>query len=228
MKLVFDIETSGYKLEDLEESQQEYILRYAEREKDPEVRAEKRDEAIRYMNLYPFTSRVVAIGMTNTDTQNSQVLYLSDEPEEFQHPDKQVVYKGMTEKQILETFWDYITRVEGLITFNGKNFDAPFLTMRSALLGVKPSANIITSKYDKSFHLDLQDEFTFNGAIRKFNLDFYCKSFGIDSPKSHGVTGMEVNELFRAGKCRDIAQYCYNDVVATFRLYKIWSKYLRV
>ena len=28
-----------------------------------------------------------------------------------------------------------------------------------------------------------------DGAARKFNLDFYCKSFGIESPKSHGVTG---------------------------------------
>ena len=34
--------------------------------------------------------------------------------------------------------------------------------------------------------------FRVDGAARRFNLDFYCKAFGIESPKSHGVTGMDV------------------------------------
>ncbi len=37
------------------------------------------------------------------------------------------------------------------------------------------------------------------GAARKFNLDFYCKAFGIESPKAHGVTGMDVTTLMAAG-----------------------------
>jgi hypothetical protein len=60
------------------------------------------------------------------------------------------------------------------------------------------------------------------GAARRFNLDFYCKAFGIESPKSHGVTGLDVNRLLAAGQFREIAEYCLRDVQATVRLYQIW------
>jgi len=64
------------------------------------------------------------------------------------------------------------------------------------------------------------------GAARRFNLDFYCKAFGIESPKSHGVTGMDVNTLMAEGKFREIAEYCLRDVHATVELYRIWKERL--
>jgi hypothetical protein len=60
------------------------------------------------------------------------------------------------------------------------------------------------------------------GAARRFNLDFYCKAFGIESPKSHGVTGSDMNTLMAAGRYREIAEYCLGDVRATVLLYHIW------
>ena len=62
-----------------------------------------------------------------------------------------------------------------------------------------------------------------DGAARRFNLDFYCKAFGIESPKSHGVTGMDVAQLMAEGKYREIAEYCLRDVKATVLLYQIWK-----
>jgi hypothetical protein len=50
-------------------------------------------------------------------------------------------------------------------------------------------------------HCDLADQLTFyggggrDGATRRFNLDFYCKAFGVESPKSQGVTGQDVTRL---------------------------------
>jgi predicted PolB exonuclease-like 3'-5' exonuclease len=64
--------------------------------------------------------------------------------------------------------------------------------------------------------------------MKKFNLDFYCNAFGIKSPKSHGITGMEIKELYKAGKTREIALYCREDINATFELYKIWNSYLNI
>jgi hypothetical protein len=61
-----------------------------------------------------------------------------------------------------------------------------------------------------------------DGAARRFNLDFYCKAFGIESPKSHGVTGRDINSLLAEGRHRDIAEYCLRDVKATVLLYQIW------
>jgi hypothetical protein len=78
-------------------------------------------------------------------------------------------------------------------------------------------------------HCDLAEQLTFygvsgrDGAARKFNLDFYCKAFGIESPKSHGVTGMDVNQLMVEKRFREIAEYCLRDVHATVLLYQIWK-----
>jgi len=64
------------------------------------------------------------------------------------------------------------------------------------------------------------------GAGRRFNLDFYCKAFGIESPKSHGVTGTDIGSLMAAGRYREIAEYCLRDVRATVLLYHIWKSRL--
>src|ERR1035437_7826680 len=63
-------------------------------------------------------------------------------------------------------------------------------------------------------------------AAGRFNLDFYCKAFGIESPKAQGVTGSDVNTLMAEGRHRDIAEYCLRDVKATVLLYHVWRERL--
>ena len=225
-KLIFDIETAGYEFESLSLSQQEYILRYAEQEKDEELKREKIDKSKRYLSLYPFTAKVVAIGMLNVESEGSLVLF--EGKDSWKAEDKKVEYKGVEEREMLELFWNYVSKVDQVITFNGRNFDIPFLMLRSAMLRVKPSANLIQSRYSLTHHIDLLDQFTFYGLMRKFNLDFYCNAFGIESPKSKGITGMEVKELYKAGRIKDIAIYCGEDIKATYELYKIWNEYLNI
>ncbi len=225
-RLIFDIETVGYEFDTLTPSQQEYILRYAEKEKDEKIKQEKIDESKRYLSLYPFTAKVVAIGMLNVETEGSLVLYEGEE--NWKAEDKKVEYKGVNEKEMLELFWSYVSKVDQVITFNGRNFDIPFLMLRSAMLQVKPCMNLIQSRYSLTNHVDLLDQFTFYGLVRKFNLDFYCNAFGIESPKSKGITGMEVKELYKAGRVKDIAIYCGDDIKATFKLYKIWNEFLNI
>jgi len=115
-----------------------------------------------------------------------------------------------------------------VVTFNGRNFDVPFLMIRSAFNKIKPTKNLITNRFDSSVHIDLLDQLTFYGLIRKFNLDFYCHSFGIESPKSKGISGMDVKVLYEAGRIKDIAIYCGEDIYATFQLYKIWDEYINI
>ncbi len=47
-RIVLDIETCAFPFESLSESQQEYLLRYAEKETDPGKKQEQTDQAIRY------------------------------------------------------------------------------------------------------------------------------------------------------------------------------------
>jgi 3'-5' exonuclease len=228
MNLVFDIETVGDEFETLSESQQEYLLRYVEREKDESLKEEKKDEAVRYLSLYPLTAKVVAIGMLNVETEKTLVLYEDAKEEEWVADEKKTKYRSFSEEKILRTFWEYAKKAERVVTFNGRNFDIPFLMIRSAMLKIKPSKNFMGYRYDIAKHVDLLEQLTFFGATKKFNLDFYCRSFGIESPKSHGVSGMEVKELYKAERIKDIAVYCGDDVRATYELFKIWNEFLNI
>ena len=225
-KIVFDIETSAYPFESLSDSQQEYLLRYAEKENDPDKKQAQIDEAIRYTALYPLTAKCIAIGILDVEKEKSFVYYESKEKEEWFSEDKRVHYKGLSETEMLESFWRIIEVTDQVITFNGRNFDIPFLMIRSAMLKIKPSKNLVGRRYDTSSHIDLLEQFTFYGLTRKFNLDFYCQAFGIESPKTKEISGMEVKNLYEAGRLKDIAIYCSRDIYATYQLYKIWDEFL--
>jgi hypothetical protein len=224
-RIVFDIETCAYPFETLTESQREYLLRYADKESDPEKRQMMIDDAVRYTSLYPYTSRCIVIGIYDVEKEKSYVYYESDKEQDWKSEDGKVHYKGLPEKEMLESFWRVAKRVDQFISFNGRNFDIPFLMMRSAMLGVKVTRNLMGYRYGDE-HIDLLEHFTFYGATRKFNLDFYCQSFGIESPKSKDISGMEVKNLYEAGRIKDVAVYCSKDIFATYQLYKIWDEYL--
>lgn len=228
MNLVFDIETVGYDFETLAESQQEFLLRYAEHEKDNDKKNEAEEEAKRYLSLYPLTAKVVAIALMNTDSGKEMVLYEGAPVDDLLIEEKSIKYKPMNEEEMLKSFWLYASKAEKVITFNGRNFDIPFLMIRSAIHKIKPSRNFIKNRYDSSSHIDLLEQFTFYGLTKKFNLDFYCHAFEIESPKAKGITGMEVKELYKAGKIKEIAVYCGEDVKATYELYKIWDGFLNL
>jgi DNA polymerase elongation subunit (family B) len=226
-RIVFDIETCAYPFETLTESQREFLLRYADKEPDPEKRRMMIDDAVRYTSLYPYTSKCIVIGIYDIEKEKSYVYYETEKKAEWKSEDGKVHYKGLPEAEILGSFWRIAKRVDQFITFNGRNFDVPFLMMRSAMLNVKVSRNLMGYRYGDE-HIDLLEQFTFYGATRKFNLDFYCQSFGIESPKSKDISGMEVKNLYEAGRIKDIAVYCSKDIYATYQLYKIWEQYLNM
>ncbi len=99
-----------------------------------------------------------------------------------------------------------------IITFNGRSFDCPFILIRSAVHKIKPSRDLMPNRYNGS-HIDLLDQLTFYGASRrKFSLDMWCRTFGIKSPKSGGITGDDVKKLYTSGKYIDLAKYCLGDL----------------
>jgi len=220
-KVVFDIETLGFPLDSFDDIRQEYLMKFADTQ-------EKRDEAIQKLNLHPLTARVIAIGMLNPDTGSGKVFFQSETHRQFTSDDGKSDFQSGSESEILSWFWENITRYHQFITFNGRAFDCPFLLLRSAILGVKPTRNLIPYRYDASVHCDLLEQLTFYGGIRRFNLDFYCKAFGIKSPKSEGVTGLDLGDLFGEKRFDEIARYCLGDVVATAELYGRWNEYLNI
>lgn len=225
-QLVFDIETCSVPYESLSESQQEYIIRDAAKIDDPEQREKKEAELISWLSLYPFTAKVVAIGMIDVDKKRGSVYYEKKVKEEYESEDGSMTYKGMPESEMLSNFWRVVKEYNRVISFNGRGFDVPFLMLRSALLKIKPTKNLMGNRFDVVNHLDLLEQLTFYGSFRKFNLDFYCHSFGIISPKSKGVSGIDVKVLYESGKIREIAEYCGDDIKATLDLFNHWNEYL--
>lgn len=228
--LVFDIETAGLPVENFDEAQQEYLFREAEKTTDETARSEKRAEIERFFSLWPLTAQVVCIAMLNADTSNGQVLFVADDFEDDAQEGGPVEFVPcVDEMELLTAFWDVAKHYENVVTFNGRGFDVPFLYLRSALLNVPISRkNWLGYRFATEPHCDLAEQLTFygvsgrDGAARKFNLDFYCKAFGIQSPKSQGITGMDVPALVQEGRHREIAEYCLRDVRATTLLYRIW------
>lgn len=218
-RVVFDIETLGFPLETLDEERQEYLLKFAKTE-------EERTDAIQKLNLFPFTAQIIAIGMINPDSNQGKVFYQAPNHEPTVSDDGLVEFVPGTEKELLEHFWTTIARYGQFITFNGRTFDCPFLMLRSAVLGIKPSRNLLPYRYSQNESCDLMEQLTFYGAFRKFSLDFYCKGFGIKSPKSEGITGLDLGPLFHEGRYKEIAEYCLGDVKATAQLFHRWHQFL--
>jgi DNA polymerase elongation subunit (family B) len=232
--LVFDIETTSQPVENFDETQQEYLFREAFKLAQPIERENKVADIARQFSLWPLTGKVVCIAMLNADSARGQVLFVAEdyEPEEGEAGPVEFV-ACMDEIELLTAFWDVARHYDSIVTFNGRGFDVPFIYLRSAVLNVPISRkDWLGYRYQTDPHCDLAEQLTFygvsgrEGAARRFNLDFYCKAFGIESPKAQGVTGMDVNDLVAAGSFREIAEYCLRDVKATVLLYQIWRERL--
>lgn len=233
-RLVFDIETSALPLEQLDEAQCEYLFREAERLPDAVSSQQRRAEIQQQFNLWPFTAQVVCVAMLNAETCRGQVLFSAPASAPEEPADQAVRFVPCTqEADLLGRFWDVAQHYEHVVTFNGRGFDVPFIYLRSAILNVPISRkDWLGYRFQTEPHCDLAEQLTFygvsgrDGAARRFNLDFYCKAFGIPSPKAQGVTGLDVNRLLQEGRFRDIAEYCLRDVQATLELYRIWKERL--
>ena len=228
--LVFDIETSALPPEIFDDAQREYLFRDAQKLPDETARATRHAEIQQQFNLWPFTAQVICLAMLNAETARGQVLFLAEDCEAGDESGPVEYVACADESELLAAFWEIAPRYESIVTFNGRGFDVPFLYLRSALLDVPITRkDWLGYRFQTEPHCDLAEQFTFygvsgrEGAARRFNLDFYCKAFGIESPKSHGVTGLDMNELMAAGRQREIAEYCLRDVHATVKLYQVWK-----
>jgi predicted PolB exonuclease-like 3'-5' exonuclease len=215
-KLVIDIETVGVPWEEHDPYVREYLIKGMS---EAEAEEEKRRGA-----LSPFTGRIVAIGVVNAETGRSCAMYeVPGQTEVLTRRDGNRTMISGTERQILEKFWDYLDREDRFISFNGRQFDGPFLMIRSAIHGITPKRDLIGNRYRFHPNCDLREVLNFNGTINprqmRFNLDLACKAFGIVSSKTEGMDGRAVETLYRAGRHEDIAVYCLEDVRATCELY---------
>ncbi|MEK7168175.1 MAG: ribonuclease H-like domain-containing protein [Patescibacteria group bacterium] len=233
-KLVFDIETVGVDFDSLDETTRESLTRWIKKESSSEIEYK---EALRELKsglgFSPLTGEIVVIGVLDCG-KNQGVVYFQAPGEDIKEFSKDnITFKQATEKEMLEKFWQGAKEYDEFIGFNSRGFDVPFIMARSAIHSVKPTRNLMEGRYlyqqRDGKHIDLQDQLTFYGAVwKKGNLHLWSRAFGIKSPKSEGVTGDDVGQLFKDKKFLEIAKYNAGDLRATKELYEKWDAYLNL
>jgi len=212
--IVFDIETVGKKFEELDEKEQDYLLNNLEKgEENKEIAKNK-------TGLYSIFGKVVAIGCFEPFEKKGKVLVVSDKDLTPENKDfEYLIFEN--EKELLTKFWELTKNYELFVTYNGDNFDFPYLMIRSGINRVKVPLEIKRWGSDK--FLDLQNKIRQSHA---FKLEMLCKAFGITNPKQEGVEGSEVSRLYYEGEINKIADYVSRDAVATADLYLIWKEFM--
>src|ERR1051325_3231892 len=216
-KLVIDIETVGIPWEDHDPYVREYLMKGLS-EGDAE-------ETRRAGGLSPFRGKIVTIGVINIEDGRSCALYeVPGQTDVRMEKSGARTFISGTEKQILVKFWDFFDSDSRFISFNGRQFDGPFLMIRSAINGVIPKRDLVGYRYGFHPNCDIREALNFFGTTNsrqfKFNLDLACKAFGVETSKGEGLDGRSVETWYRAGKHREIAEYCLDDVRATAELYE--------
>ncbi len=218
-----DIETVGLEWDGLHEEVREKLLSKARRELgENSVPSEREVYAKSRLGLSPYVARVVCIGLQNIETgdQGAFMATYDDSKSGWVTRDDGVKVFYGSEFDILTAFWAAARKWGRVVTFNGRGFDGPFLTIRSAINLVKPTVNLCGYRYALHPHCDLYDVLMFMGGYRNgsVSLDFACRSFGIESPKD-SVDGASVADMWHGDQHTELLDYCLGDVRATAELY---------
>lgn len=128
------------------------------------------------------------------------------------------------EPELIRTFLAKIEELRPkLVTFNGSSFDFPVLRYRAMLHGL-PARGLSARPYFNRFtedSVDVCDVLSSFGASTRMGLDELSRLMGLEG-KPEGLDGSRVDEFYRAGRLKEISDYCVADVVNTYRL---WLRY---
>ena len=233
-KLIIDIETIGEDFDALDKATQENLTRWIKKDSDSESEYKLALEDVKNeLGFSPLTGEIVAIGVLDFHKNEGAVYYQAPGQKNEEVKEDGMTFKQMTEEEMLKHFWKLAEHYDTFVTFNGRTFDVPFLMVRSAIKGIRPTKDLMQGRYiwqqrnSTAVHIDLFDMLTFYGATRrKGGLHLWSRAFGIESPKSGGVSGEDVMPLFKKKKFLDIAKYNVGDLRATRLLYEKWENYL--
>lgn len=161
-------------------------------------------EAVRgEMSLSAFYGRVVGAGLMDAESEESQL------------------WVGGVEREILESFWESAQNYAHFIAWNSLDFDLPWLTIRSALLDLRPSVTISSIRYRETNHCDLF-QFVTNWKGNRFrhlrmDLATVCGALGVTPPIG---TGSEIPILWEKRDCEAIRAHLVSDLQATRQIWR--------
>lgn len=130
------------------------------------------------------------------------------------------------EKRLLDEFFkllaedlkrnDDLVATPKFIGHNCEQFDLPFLFKRAVIVGSKPPVSLKPNKYGEGI-FDTMTQWAGHG--NRISLDRLCTVLGIESPKQE-IDGSKVWDYVMAGRIAEVAEYCKEDVKATYAAYR--------
>jgi DNA polymerase I len=172
--------------------------------------------------------KVTAIGFKGSDGFD-QIFVLKTEgtqegTNELDQSIKIVFYDLDKEKEMIQDAFDIIKEFPFVITYNGDEFDLPYLYNRAERLGIKNSMNPLymmrnSATLKKGVHLDLYRTFS-NRAFQIYVFSQKYTNFSLNSVskallgKEKIDYGLEFDQL----TLYQTANYCYNDALLTYEL----------
>jgi DNA polymerase elongation subunit (family B) len=106
------------------------------------------------------------------------------------------------------------------ISYNGRAFDYPYLSLRAAKYGCKFLSMALRPFNEREHLLDVMKMITHTDAKGMTSLDSACQFFYVPTPKDQ-MDGSMVYDEYLAGNGNKILEYCMADVVATRKIYNI-------
>lgn len=233
-KLVFDIEMVGEDFDKMDPLTQNDLMKSLP---DKSLGEAKYDVALKELKdklvFSPLTGKIITIGVYDPDQEKGAVYYdvngTSVEEQEIEN----IKYVPMTEAEMLTKFWALAETHDEFISFFGRRSDVPYMMIRSAINGVRPTRDLTSNRYgnmgmQSATHYDVSELLTFNGlAMYRGSLHRWCRAFGIDTPKTDEMSGDKVGQAYKDGKYLEIAQYNSLDLKSTAALFAHWQRYFQ-
>lgn len=210
MLITFDIETIPQ--ENLTALQEEELNKKFLNSNSPQTE----DYKVLLASTNPLLGQIVCIGVVTYDPNTLK---------------KSSYYIAGPEREILQDFWKIIEHDKGntYISFNGVNFDAPFIIKRSMHHKIPATSKNFMDlrRYQTWPHFDVKAVFNNYDSYVSGTLATICEFLGVDSPKNGEIKGNNVYEAYKKGRIQEIGEYCIKDVIATYECYDIIKNYTK-
>jgi predicted PolB exonuclease-like 3'-5' exonuclease len=107
-----------------------------------------------------------------------------------------------------------------LVTYNGRGFDVPLLSLRGMRYGVPMAFHFgkdFRYRYSETGHQDVADDMCDYGAAYRYKLGDAAQLLGL--PGKLGIDGTKVWGYYKEGRTKEIEEYCWLDVFETACLF---------
>lgn len=135
------------------------------------------------------------------------------------------------EAEMLRKFWEIVDSISiparnpqwpdygvQFIGHNVMDFDLRFIYQRSIVNRVKPVYDLNFARYKNYPIYDTMKEWT-KWSMSSVGLEHVAMALGIPTPKD-GIDGSQVFDFYKAGKVKEICEYCKRDVECTREVYR--------